>query len=173
MLAEIRARKPYSPLLDSEDEPTVNSSSILADNSTEKAIIEIECQRLVNLGGTAPPLWSETPKFAGMTRAARPERARPERKRSERKRSERERSEQERPERERPERERPERERPEKEALNKERKRKRDRSMTPGKGVSIDLTVRESPSKKGKTTRSGRVSKPNKKTAEAEVVAET
>jgi hypothetical protein len=38
--------------------------------------MEIERQRLVNSGGTAPPLWLEMPEFAGMTRAARPERKR-------------------------------------------------------------------------------------------------
>ena len=75
---------------------------------------------MINSRGTAPPLWSEMPEFAGMTRAARPE-----------------------------------------------MKRKRDRPVTPRKGVSIDLAVRESPSEKGKTTRSGRVSKPTKKRAEA------
>jgi hypothetical protein len=69
-----------------------------------------------------PPLWSEMPEFAGMTRATIPQKERPEK-----------------------------------------RKRKRDRP-------AIDLTVPESPSKKGKTTRSGRVSKPSKKTAEAEAV---
>ena len=38
--------------------------------------MEIERQRLVNSGGIAAPLWSEMPEFAGMTRAARPERER-------------------------------------------------------------------------------------------------
>ena len=93
--------------------------------------MEIERQRLINSGGTAPPLWSEMPEFAGMTRAARPQKETPEK-----------------------------------------RKRKRDRPVTPRKGVSIDLTVRESPSKKGKTTRSGRVPKPTRRRAETETHAE-
>ena len=50
-------------------------------DSTEEAIMEIERQRLVDSGGTAPPLWSVIPEFAGMTRAARPGRERSERER--------------------------------------------------------------------------------------------
>jgi hypothetical protein len=76
VLAEIRARKQSSPLSDSEDEPAVTPPPILEENPAEEALMEIERQRLVNSGGTAPPLWSEMPEFAGMTRAARPERKR-------------------------------------------------------------------------------------------------
>lgn len=98
--------------------------------------MEIERQRLINSNEIAPPLWLDMPKFAGMTRVARPGREMSE-------------TDTERPEKER------------------KRKRKRDRPVTLRKGVSIDLAVRDSPSKKGKTTRSGRVSKPSKKTTEA------
>jgi hypothetical protein len=138
LLAKLRVEKTPPPQIssaeDDDDEIRRTSSPVVIDDpdSTEKAVMEIERQRLINSGGTAPPLWSEMPEFAGMTRAARPQRERPE----------------------------------------KERKRKRDRPVAPRKGVSIDLAVRESPSKKGKTTRSGRVSKPSKKTAEAEAEAE-
>ena len=40
--------------------------------------MEIKRQRLINLSGITPPLWSEMPEFAGMTRAARPQREAPE-----------------------------------------------------------------------------------------------
>ena len=76
VLAEIRARKPCPSLSDSEDDPAVTPPPILEDDLAEEAIMEIERQRLVNSGGSAPPLWSEMPEFAGMTRAVRPERGR-------------------------------------------------------------------------------------------------
>ncbi|ERF72702.1 hypothetical protein EPUS_04755 [Endocarpon pusillum Z07020] len=80
--AQARESSPPQPDSDEDEDKRERTPPVIDDaDPLELEIMESEGRQLFNSGGTAPPLWSLMPEFAGITRAARPGTERSERER--------------------------------------------------------------------------------------------